>query len=84
MEKKEQKKLFWDTRIVITFKKNRLKLNILAYDESKEQAENKGREWAKKYVEDNSESISKHIGYDAFMTEKPRVQAFKTSYATVI
>jgi hypothetical protein len=84
MENKQQKKLFWDARIVIPFKVNKMKLNILVFEATKEQAENKAIEWSKKYVEDHYQPISKCIGYDAVIIGQPRVQVFKTGYATVI
>lgn len=84
METKQQKKLFWDARIVISFKVNKIKLNILVFELTKAQAKEKAVEWAKKYVEDNSKRISESIGCDAVMTEQPRVQVLKTSYGTVI
>jgi hypothetical protein len=79
-----ENKFLWDARIVISFKACSLKLNILVLETTKEQAEGKAVEWAKKYVEDNYDTISKRIGHDAKMVREPRVQAFKTAYTSVI
>jgi hypothetical protein len=90
---KQQEKLFWDARIVLTFPDiaangikiiHILRLNILVFESAKEQAENKAIEWGKKYVEEHGDSISERIGRNVIMEEEPRVQVFKTSYATVI
>jgi hypothetical protein len=78
-----ENKLFWDARIVISFKKCGLKLNILVFEATKEQAENKAIEWGKKHVEDNKNAISERIGCDAIITQS-KVQVFKTSYTNVI
>jgi hypothetical protein len=86
MEEKEQKERnrIWDARIVLTFKKSTVKLNILVLAESKTSAEEKAMEWSKKYAEENYKSISNRIGHDAHMDKPPRVQVFVTSYCALI
>jgi hypothetical protein len=83
MEEKQQRELFWDARVVISFKANKMKLHILVFESTKEKAENRAIEWAKQYVEDHSKAISKDIG-NTDMYGDPRVQVLKTSYAAVI
>lgn len=86
MEQKTQKvsNQIWEARIVLTFQKSKIKLNVLVLGNSKASAEETTVEWAKKYVDDNRELISNKTGYDVCLVKTPLVQAFKTSYSAFI
>jgi len=83
-KQKRQNEVVWDARIVLTFKKSKVRLNILVCDETQQTAKAKAEEWAKKHFEDNKKLISECIGYDAVMTESPMVKVFRTSYCAFI
>lgn len=83
-QKKEEIKFVWEARITLYFKKSSLKLTILCLESTKALAEEKTVEWAKKFVEENQQSVSKKIGYDANLVEEPVVRAYKTSYRAII
>jgi hypothetical protein len=84
MKTNRQRKLFWHVRMTFFFTQNKMKLSILVYETTKEQAENKAIQWGCKYVEKNRESISECIGYNAKFILQPTAQAFRTGYVTVI
>jgi hypothetical protein len=76
-----ENKLFWDVRIVVSFKECSLKLHILVLEATKEQAENRAIKWAKEYAVGR---IGKRIGHEVKIVGEPRAQAFKTSYTNII
>jgi len=80
----ERKALLRDARIAIPFKCAKMRMSILVYEDTKENAERKAAEFSRRYVNERMKSISERIGKDAVMIAEPRVQAFRTNYLTVI
>jgi hypothetical protein len=79
MESKQQKRVFWDVRVVLFYKENKMIFNVHVYGYTKKQAEDMALDWVKTHVVAKVEAIGKYIGR-ATDIDGARAQASRAPY----